>query len=147
MIPPVTRVRGMALLLPDQLPCEGIMPFKCWLQFQCGQLALANDELAIDHAVIDVDRRTEHERSDGIMPGPGELDAVEVDRNKVSSHTRREAANIIAAQDGGPASCRHLQRFTGGHGCRAAEYPLQEHCLPRFSQQMPAVVGSRAIDA
>jgi hypothetical protein len=73
--------------------------FLCELPFVCpDEVALADDLLAADEEAIDSMRAGEDEASDRIL-GPSKLEAVGPPDRDVGAFSRREPADVVAAED------------------------------------------------
>ncbi len=130
-------------------------------------LALLDDDLAIDDGVVGLLRRAEDDCCDRIMQGSGIADGVKIQREEVGAFACFKRADIGSAKHTGSAERGHFESFASRHpflltdGMRLRKKevfarsfrrqesktkPCQKHGLTDFEQHVGGVVTGRAID-
>ena len=90
-------------------------------------------------------RRREDEPGDAVL-GAAELEPVGRPDREVGLLARLERADVVAAQDGGPAARPEPQRLARGHRLAAATAAGDEQRLLHLHEQVAALVRRRAVD-
>src|SRR5882762_9298247 len=109
-------------------------------------VSVADDLLAADVQAIDSVRPREDEPGDEIL-GSAELEPVSAPDREVGSLSRRELADVVAAEHRRAASRAKSQRLAGSQCFRPAARTRDEQRLLDLEEEVAPLVGGRAVDA
>jgi hypothetical protein len=111
------------------------------------QMAVFNQNLAINYGEVYILGMAKNESSDGFMDGAAGIPrGREIVGDQVGGHSGAECADIVATEDSSSAERSQFKGFACRHCHRITLDALQEHCLASFSQQMAAVIACTSVD-
>ena len=111
-----------------------------------GEVALADDDVAVDDGVGGGDGLAEEQCGYGVVEGSGEGDVVEVEDGEVGGLAGGDVADVVAAKDLCAATGGDLEGPADGESAGAVLDALEEHGLAGFGEEAGAVVGGGAVD-